>query len=551
MKKNYLILVMLFAFFIQCYAAANPEVVVKNFGDALSSWCNTNNILYREKIDLLCSGIKSCRVEDKVHADFQKKRGLTNYETFVLDSYMNMFQSLIPKNVRFQMSNIKTRTTDIMKDGQLTFVTADIKISGPINYSVTDLFLVREGKITGIYNYSSQLGFSHLNGNLIRALEIGRYSYDIEGYFDSECAFKGGHAIIRNETGKVGLIDIHGNIIIPCIWAEIFYHGGAFATGIDGNGDTIRTYDLRLGGKVVPNINYYADGQTRNCFVGGFMKVASNNGLYGYLREDDFKYNVDFKYDGMSDFCNGYAIVFQNGKEYIIDSNFKILFASNEFYEISDNFYDGLAKVRNKKTNKYGFINLKGDLVIPCVYNNVGNFSEGLCLIYNDNNKAGFINKSGEIVIPTIYDYTSWLGMPDFKDGYISVNKKINGKTYGTLLGKNGKPLPGFTWKYNNVDRFSENKAQFEENGKWGFLDQNGQVVITAKYNYVQGFHNGYASVQIKTDGEYKWGCINHEGVEVIPCIYDNAITFENGIALVSLNGEIGLIDVYGNSTFK
>ena len=96
-------LIILFAlFFSTGFASVQPELVVKSFGDALSIWCNTNNISYREKIDALCTGSKSCRVEDKLHANYQKGRGLTNYETFVLDSYMNMFQTLMAQNIHFR-----------------------------------------------------------------------------------------------------------------------------------------------------------------------------------------------------------------------------------------------------------------------------------------------------------------------------------------------------------------------------------------------------------------------------------------------------------------
>ena len=538
-------------------AQQTPDKVVKDFGEAMSSWCSTNNILYREKIDALCSGPKSCRVEDKIHADYQKKRGLTNYETFVLDSYMNMFQTLRAQNIQFQMSNVKLGATDMMPDGELSFVTADIKVSGPVNYTVTDLFLVREGKITGIYSHSSQLGFSHLNGSLIRALKIGRYTFD-PLYEGNNCGFRNGYAKVCNETGRAGLIDVHGNVIIPCIWDEIFYYGGEFATGSDESGHNMKTYDLRFNGKIVPDINYFADGAGSNCFVNGYMRVASKNGLYGYLRENDPEYNVEFKYTGITDFNDGFAIVYQNDKQYIIDSNFTELFESNENYEICGSFHEGLASVRNKKTDKYGFIDLKGNLVIPCIYEEADDFSEGLCAVYSVKENCtllGFIDNKGNNIIPIMYEgceikrkYVRWPRY--FKDGYIDVRKYINNKEYGTLIGKDGKPLPGFTWDYERVYRFSENKAIFRNNGKYGFFNRNGKVVVPAKYDFVTDFHNGYASVQMNVDGTSKWGCINHDGVEVIPCMYENEIIFENGIALVSLDGEIGLIDVYGNSSF-
>ena len=554
-----LLVIILLLFTMNIKADVTPEDVVRSFGEAMSSWCNTNNILYREKIDALCSGPKSCRVEDKIHADYQKKRGLTNYETFVLDSYMNMFQTLMAQNIRFHMSNVKVGATDMMPDGELSFVTADIEVSGPVNYTVTDLFLVREGKITGIYSYSSHLGFSHLNGSLIRALKIGRYTFD-PLYEGDNCGFRNGYAKVCNETGRAGLIDVHGNVIIPCIWDEIFYYGGEFATGSDESGHNMKTYDLRFNGKIVPGINYFADGQTSNCFVDGYMKVMSEYmNLFGFLSENDLQYNIKYDYERASDFYNGYALVTKNGKEFIINKNFQKLFESNGNYEICSSFHEGLAKIKNKATNKYGFIDLKGNLVIPCIYEEADDFSEGLCAVCSVKENCtllGFINNKGNNIIPIMYEgcetkrkYVRWPRY--FKDGYIDIRKYINGKEYGTLIGKDGKPLPGFSWKYERVYRFCENKAKFEDDGKYGFLNKNGQVLVPAKYDYVCDFHNGYASVQMNVEGTSRWGCINHDGVEVIPCIYENEIFFENGIALVSLDGEIGLIDVFANSTFQ
>lgn len=73
MKKR-LQTIVAFLLIIGNYASAQSEKVVKDFGEAMSSWCSTNNILYREKIDSLCSGSKLCRVDDKILTDYQKKR---------------------------------------------------------------------------------------------------------------------------------------------------------------------------------------------------------------------------------------------------------------------------------------------------------------------------------------------------------------------------------------------------------------------------------------------------------------------------------------------
>ena len=539
------IILVLFPFFSEAKEA--PVDVVKNFGEVLATWCRTGDITNREKLEQLCNGVKKCRVEDKIHADYQAKRGLCDYNTFVLESYLNMYESIMPNGLSFQMSDIKTETQDNMPEGQtLTFITATIRLSGKINCEVKDLFLVRDDKISGIYSYSSQLGFSHLNGSLIKALTIGRYT-------TSELGFLNGYAVILNEIGKSGLIDTKGNVIIPCIWDEIYYFGGSFATGTDGNLEVMKTYDLRFNGKIIP-VNYFADGVTSNCFHDGFMIVASTKGKYGFLKENDKKYTINYKYDVATNFHKGYAFVILDGTECIVDESLNPKYKSNNEYEICSTFYEGLAKIKNKRTQKVGFLDTNGEIKIPCVYDDADEFSEDLCCVYKSD-KYGYINKNGNMVIPLSFnpnDGRNVIWNRKFIQGSVDITQIKNNKMYGTLIGKNGKPLPGFDWQYKQVNRFSENFALFyTHNGKVGFLNKNGNIVIQPLYESALDFTNGYASVARYINGKLKWGCINKDGIQTVPFIYDDAFHFENGIALVELEGKIGLIDTYGNSSFS
>lgn len=527
-------------------AQNSPEEIVASFGDALSSWCNTNKITYREKIDELCSGSRKCRVEDKIHSDYQTKRGLTNYETFVLDSYMNMFQSLMSKSVNYKMSNVKVVGSDKMPDGTLTFVTADIKVSGALNHSVTDLFLVRNDKITGIYSYSSNLGFTHLNGSLINALKTGGYKW--------VASIQNGFAQVANETGNEGVIDIKGNVIIPCIWDGIYFIGGDFAWGFnygdDSNGKSV-TYDLRTGGKCTPlyRVQEFIVGREKltTTFSEDYAVAYNEEKKHGFLNINDHTYTVQYMFDYATRFSEGYAYVKYAGVGMIIDKSYNPILKDTKDYTICDGLYNGLVKVKDRDNGKYGFINKEGNLVIPCIYDQTRYFSEGLCSVALGDNymnyKWGCIDTQGKIVIPIIYD--GFWGI--FENGYIEVYN--NGR--GTLLGLDAQPIPGFTWKYDEVRRIHEGFARFEQDGKMGFLNTKGDVVIPAIYDFASFFVDGIACVCIDDKyGKHKYGGINTEGILVIPCIYDNVFYFENGIALVQKGDQVGLIDKYGNSTF-
>ncbi|MBE9577584.1 WG repeat-containing protein [Moraxella sp. K1664] len=95
---------------------------------------------------------------------------------------------------------------------------------------------------------------------------------------------------------------------------------------------------------------------------------------------------------------------------------------------------------------------------------------------------------------------------------------------------------------YDFVNCLSEGLASVEQNGKWGFIDNTGKVVIPVQYDYVGYFSEGLATV--KQNG--KFGFIDKTGKVVIPVQYDNAWVFENGKAEVSLNGEFFYIDKTG-----
>lgn len=64
-------------------------------------------------------------------------------------------------------------------------------------------------------------------------------------------------------------------------------------------------------------------------------------------------------------------------------------------------FHEGLAKVQNWK---YGFINIKGEVVVPLEWDNSEYFSEGLAVVEKDE-KYGYINKAGELVIPLVWNF--------------------------------------------------------------------------------------------------------------------------------------------------
>ena len=85
----------------------------------------------------------------------------------------------------------------------------------------------------------------------------------------------------------------------------------------------------------------------------------------------------------------------------------------------------------------------------------------------------------------------------------------------------------------------------YMKNGKFGYKDKVGNVVVECKYDAAYKFSEGLACVRLNG----KWGFIDKLGREVIKCKYDTANDFSGGLARVVFNGKHGVVDKFGNCT--
>ncbi len=98
---------------------------------------------------------------------------------------------------------------------------------------------------------------------------------------------------------------------------------------------------------------------------------------------------------------------------------------------------------------------------------------------------------------------------------------------------------------YDDVGGFSYGLAPIKKDGKWGFINKNGNEVIPLKYDDVWGFNHPEGLTRVKKDE--KFGFIDITGKEVIGVIYDFAEDFgEQNLAVVKKNDKFGLIDRTG-----
>ena len=130
-----------------------------------------------------------------------------------------------------------------------------------------------------------------------------------------------------------------------------------------------------------------------------------------------------------------------------------------------------------------------------------------------------------------------------FRNGLARVSR--NGK-WGYINFQGEEVIP---CQYNQVSSFSEGLAYIRRGDLWGYIDKTGQEVIECEFLSsiewqppVRSFSDSLAAVS-----QYKkWGFINHQGQIVIPCIYERVGDFHEGVTYAWNNGETVILNHQG-----
>ncbi len=236
------------------------------------------------------------------------------------------------------------------------------------------------------------------------------------------------------------------------------------------------------------------------------------------------------------------------------DENGKVVI--KPVYDIAYEFTDGKyaevnigADYARNKGGKWGIIDTKGKLVHPVKYDNAK------CLGYNlfalnighkfsnmdasPSGKFAIFNAAGKALTP--FAYSGFLIAVRFEEGYAPLETWDGKKQRYGLLDSTGKvAVPA---KYDEVGGFREGFCRLTLNGKSGFIDKKAKMVIPMKYEATKNFSEGLASVKLNG----KWGFVDTKGKEVIGLEYEDANYFEEGYAAVKKNGKWGVINKENN----
>ena len=218
--------------------------------------------------------------------------------------------------------------------------------------------------------------------------------------------------------------------------------------------------------------------------------------------------------------------------------------------------------IKIKSNEFYGFIDTLGELIIPATHEELGEFSEGLC-IASENEKYGFIDKNGKWIIRPIYDEAE-----NFIDGVSIV--RLHNKAF--LIDRSATKISD---EFDEINQFSEGLAIVRQNEKYGAINRLGNMIILPSYEKLGDFHNEHAWYQqggkfgildkknfITIANEFEWvdnysnlirakrnggyGVINSTGNVIIPFEFERIEKHSGNIFLLVKNGKYGFADASG-----
>ena len=239
-------------------------------------------------------------------------------------------------------------------------------------------------------------------------------------------------------------------------------------------------------------------------------------------------------FDEASGFSEGLASVCKNDSCYFINKDGEQVFSS--FFEEAETYKNGITIV--KKNNGYCLMNRIGQ-IISKEYQEINSQSEKL-FVCKDGEKYGAISNKGEVVIPFLYNK-----LGDFKNGFAYYFTSHFG-----LISKNNERINA-QWDWvSSVD--SNNIIIVSKNKKFGLMNLSEQVVLDPQFDYVGACKNGiYLIVKDNKYGffDYFDKCFVTEIDFNYSAVYD-ANYYTNGkyFKLIK-NNDVSLIDANGRSS--
>lgn len=245
----------------------------------------------------------------------------------------------------------------------------------------------------------------------------------------------------------------------------------------------------------------------------------------------------DYKFANVGSFASDMApVITKEGEAFFIDTNANKKKTVADVVNIEDMgmMTSGIYTIYNGRS--WGFYDSENNFLFG-EYKEASSMANGVAAVKTDR-VWKLINTSGEDLTDKTYSeiliderniaYSNGRIFTYSDSAYRMID--INGNVIGNRSFEDARPF------------VSSSYAAVKINGKWGFVDSNGEIKISAQYDEARSFSNGFAAVK---SGGY-WGFIDEAGNMVVDPAFADAKDFSSkGCAPVFEKDEWTLLCLY------
>jgi len=392
-----------------------------------------------------------------------------------------------------------------------------------------------------------------LNPRPSRDLEFDRWQFSsfgegLGGYFDPAS----GELVFIDNTGKEKM-RVQGT---DC---KGFYEGLCAVRNNDLWGFIDRQGDWRIPPSF-RNVRSFSEGLASACVEGEKGKSA-----WGYIDQDG-SWLVEPAFGNAGNFSGGYAPVADRWDRSIKYSGWKYIDRSgrpvtDQVFWRAGTVVNGKALVVEDPGLTYGLLDPAESEVTSLESRSLYWTEDSLILPQGmvratSNNGWGLVDRDlnltdlpGVIRPQSEFKSEGWLWA---EEAFTKNSIKLDGQGRLIESSTTRQGTPGWKPNYSQLgwsgfrksaDSLAGGLAAFEENGKWGFKNEKGKVVLPAQFDDVTGFWQGLCAAR----KGYKWGFISPRGIWLIEPQFEIVLDFKEGLAAVRKDDKWGYIDRFGN----
>ncbi|HKK67869.1 MAG TPA: WG repeat-containing protein [Bacteroidales bacterium] len=354
------------------------------------------------------------------------------------------------------------------------------------------------------------------------------FAYE-ERFFDLIYELNGPHWFVAYGAGK-GMAALSKHEKAQKYFEEAYRLNPDNYALLEELGDRYMKYDIEKAIKFYDEAFTHNNADAEFCARLGLKAVKAHlpNGLRYIRKANELKpHSVNF--EELAWFHNEMAPVKYKDKYGVINLKGELL--TKEWYDdVYQDFENTMIPV--KKDGKWRNINNRGEFVGDWIKGG-GSFKNGIARIQSTEDKWGVIDTVGQSVLPCEYKKVNIIN-----DMIVVQNDQDQYKVFS----KTGKPLTSEWYADGYVNELNIMVA-LKKNGKWRYLNSNGEF-LDVEFNQMTPFTKGVAFIQNFNE---KWGAIDSLGNLVLPYQYDGVMGVCNGMAAIeNKKGEYAVINLQG-----